>query len=227
MEESPLVEWLYEDNHLLALNKPAGLLSQGDRTGDTNVVVLAKAYLKNKYQKPGNVYIGLVHRLDRPVSGAMILARTSKAAQRLSAAFKERRIEKKYVAIVEGRLPDAGDMADHLYKDTKGGRVHVDALKGKEARLKWQKLGEIGKGTVVGIRLITGRPHQIRCQFAHRGWPVVGDMRYGATGEFDGRSLALHCHELAFQHPVRRTSTTIRADKPPTWPRLPVVAGDW
>lgn len=221
------IEWLYEDNHLLTLCKPAGLLSQADRTGDADVVSLARAYLKVKYDKPGNVYIGLVHRLDRPVSGAMVLARTSKAARRLNDLFSERRVRKKYLAAVEGRLSGNGVMEDAIFKDARTGRVRVDPAKGKLAILKYQSLGHVADHTVVGIELITGRPHQIRCQFAHRGWPLVGDFRYGANYEFDGKNLALHCTELGFQHPVRQIAIKIRAEYPSAWASYAPIADGW
>lgn len=227
MVVSRSVTWLYEDNHLLALCKPAGLLSQADRTGDADVVSLARAYLKAKYEKPGNVYIGLVHRLDRPVSGAMVLARTSKAARRLNDLFSERRVRKKYLAAVEGRLSGNGVMKDAIFKDSSTGRVRVDPVNGKHAILNYHTLGHIADHTIVGVELITGRPHQIRCQFAHRGLPLVGDFRYGANCEFDGKNLALHCVELGFQHPIRQKPTRIRAEYPSAWAMYAPIAVGW
>ena len=221
------MDWLYEDNHLLGLCKPAGLLSQGDRTGDTDVVTLARAYLKEKFNKPGNAYVGLVHRLDRPASGAMVLARTSKAARRLSEAFRARRVQKYYLAVIEGDLSGQGVFEDAIYKDPRTRRVKVDSAKGKQAILKYQVLGQASDQTIVRIELITGRPHQIRCQFAHRGFPLVGDMRYGAKSEFDGANLALHSSELSFQHPVRQAMITIRAEPPQTWGKYANVLGIW
>ncbi|MDE2955788.1 MAG: RluA family pseudouridine synthase [Bacteroidota bacterium] len=219
MANSSGIEWLYEDNHLLGIFKPAGLLSQADRTGDPDVVSLARSYLKIRFNKPGNVYVGLVHRLDRPVSGAMVLARTSKAAGRLSNAFRERRVRKKYLAVLEGRLTGRGVLHNAIHKDTRTGRVSIDPVRGKEAVLQYQVLGGIGQETLVEISLKTGRPHQIRCQFAHKGFPLVGDLRYGAPRQFDGRNLALHCVELAFEHPVRPKTVVIRAALPVTWAR--------
>ncbi len=210
--------WLFEDNHLLTLNKPAGLLSQADITGDPDLVTLARAYLKKKYNKPGNVYIGLVHRLDRPVSGAMVLARTSKAARRLSQAFRDRRIRKEYVVVVEGLIGGGGVMEDYLHKEM--GRAHIvqDEGSGKYSSLRWRALSSDGIVTSVWVELITGRAHQIRCQFAARGFPVLGDARYGARHRFDGRNIALHCCGLTFDHPVARVPVEVKATFPESWP---------
>ena len=209
--------WLFEDNHLLTLNKPAGLLSQADITGDPDVVTLARAYLKKKYNKPGNVYIGLVHRLDRPASGAMVLARTSKAARRLSQAFRDRRIRKEYIVVVEGLIGGSGVMEDYLHKEA--GRAHVvkDERSGKYASLRWRALNSDGEFTSVRVELITGRAHQIRCQFAARGFPVLGDVRYGARYRFDGRNIALHCCCLTFEHPVAGVPVEVKAAFPESW----------
>jgi len=210
--------WLYEDNHLLALNKPPGLLSQSDSTGNPDVLTRAKQYIKEKYNKPGNVYIGLVHRLDRPTSGAMVLARTSKAARRLSHTFRHRQITKRYIAIVEGELSGSGVMEDYLIKEADRAYVHQT---GKLASLKWEAVKYSRNFTVVEVKLISGRAHQIRCQFSHRGYPVLGDIRYGACqviGEHD--CIALHCARLCFQHPVQKKSMEIDATTPEYWNRF-------
>ncbi|MCY4170808.1 MAG: RluA family pseudouridine synthase [Bacteroidetes bacterium] len=207
--------WLYEDNHLLALSKPVGLLSQSDSTGKPDVVSLAKEYIKEKYNKPGNVFIGLVHRLDRPSSGAMILARTSKAARRLSQAFRHRQITKKYMAVVEGNLSGSGMMEDYLVKEAD--RAHI-RQGGKYASLKWESVKSVGNFTVVEIKLITGRAHQIRCQFSHRGYPIMGDIRYGARHTVcESEGIALHCAHLGFQHPVQNREIAIEAVTPESW----------
>jgi len=209
--------WLFEDNHLLTLNKPAGLLSQADITGDPDLVTLARAYLKKKYSKPGNVYIGLVHRLDRPASGAMVLARTSKAARRLSQAFRDRRVTKEYIVVVEGLIEGSGVMEDYLHKEAGRARVVQDERSGKYSSLRWRALNSDGIFTSVGVELITGRAHQVRCQFSARGFPVLGDVRYGARHRFDGRTIALHCCRLTFEHPVARVPLEVNAAFPESW----------
>ncbi len=202
---------------MLALNKPAGLLSQPDHTGEPDLITLTRAWLKDKYSKPGNVYVGLVHRLDKPASGAMVLARTSKAARRMSAAFKARDVEKKYLAVIEGRLTGSGMMEDFLRRMTRPVRTVVDPESGKYAQLYWQAIAHVDGNTVVGVDLITGRPHQIRCQFAHRGHPLLGDRRYGACSTLPGVHLALHCRAIALPHPVRPDPLEIVAPIPASW----------
>lgn len=209
------METLYEDNHLLVVNKPAGLLVQGDKTGDRTLLDEAKAYLKQRHNKPGKVYLGLVHRLDRPVSGIVVLARTSKAASRLSEEIRAGRMEKEYIALVEGRVPDQGDWTDQLKREDQHSRVAEPGEAGKQARLTFTCL-ERKKGFCrVRIQLITGRHHQIRVQFAHRGHPVLGDVRYGSSMPFPDRCLALHAAQVAVKHPVRPEKLVFAA--PPDW----------
>ena len=201
----------------MALSKPSGLLSQADASGDSDVVTCARSYIKAKYNRPGNVFVGLVHRLDRPVSGAMVLARTSKAARRMSAAFRERRVIKEYWAVVEGRLTGSGVMEDRLVTIRRMARVTGDPTAGQSASLHWEA-DEAHRGiTAVRIRLITGRRHQIRCQFAHRGMPIVGDLHYGATRSVPGREIALHARKLMLDHPVAREPLQIVAPLPHSW----------
>ena len=212
------MEVLYLDNHLLVVVKPAGLLAQADRTGDDDLLTQGKVFLKEKFNKPGNVFLGLVHRLDRPVSGAMVLARTSKAAGRLSEAFRERRVEKRYVAIVEGRLHGAGEREDYLLKENERVRIVAPGHpKGKRAVLRWRALGEEDGLSLVEVDLLTGRAHQVRVQLAALCTPILGDFRYGATRELDGRNLALHAYRLAFEHPVRREPLGFSALPPASW----------
>lgn len=208
----------YLDNHLLVVNKPAGMLSQADRTGDTDLLTHAKAFLKERFDKPGNVFVGLVHRLDRPASGLMVLARTSKAAARLTEQFRQRTPDKRYLALVEGRHDGAGHCVDYLVKEDQQVRV-VEAShpKAKRAELTWRALASRDGRTLVSVRLQTGRPHQIRVQLSHRGMPLVGDLRYGAKQEFDGRNLALHCYHLAVDHPTRRERMTWQQAPSATW----------
>ncbi|MBO6577125.1 MAG: RNA pseudouridine synthase [Rhodothermales bacterium] len=212
-------EVVHLDNHLLVVVKPAGMLSQEDSTGDVDVVSWAKGYLKERFNKPGNVFVGLVHRLDRPASGLMVLARTSKAAGRLAEAFKARRVEKRYLALVEGFPSDSGRAEDHLLKEKRGVKVVKPGRTGaKRAVLTWRLLGAMRGQALVEVELETGRAHQIRAQLAHRGFPLVGDLRYGAKQEFDGRNLALHAYQLGLEHPVRREPVAWTSPPDRRWP---------
>src|SRR5262245_21974189 len=178
------IEVLYEDNHCLAVNKPAGVPCQGDESGAETLVDLAGRYLKQRYGKPGNVYVGLVHRLDRPTSGVVLLARTSKAAGRLSAQFREGAVEKVYWAIVEG-VPavDGGTWEDRLEKDRRANQSRVLAESGgggKAARVDFRVLGRWPGAAWLELRPSTGRSHQLRVQLASRELPIAGDLKYGA-----------------------------------------------
>ena len=211
---------LYLDNHLLVVDKPAGTLSQGDRTGDEDLVTWAKAFLKERFDKPGNVFVGLVHRLDRPVSGVLVLARTSKAAGRLSDQFRRRQPDKRYLAVVEGLLRGDGLATDWLVKGDTGTvrRVSEATAGAKEARLRWRALASDGRRTLVEVELLTGRAHQIRVQLAGLRAPIVGDLRYGASGPLgDGRGIALHAASLTVEHPTLRESMTWTAAPPARW----------
>ena len=174
---------IYEDNHLLVVNKPAGQLVQGDQTGRTTLLEEAKAWLKEKYNKPGKVFLGLVHRLDRPASGVVVLARTTKAASRLSEEIRSRRPRKTYWAQVAGEVPPQGQFIDQLERDEFNSRV-VAAPAGKEARLSYKRLNYGDGVSLVEIALETGRHHQIRVQFSHRGFLILGDRRYGSKQAF-------------------------------------------
>ncbi len=194
------IDVLYEDNHCLVVNKPAGLLSQADVTGDSCLVAWAHDYLKARYQKPGNVYVGLVHRLDRPTSGALVLARTSKAASRLSEQFRSGKVTKVYWAIVEGQpeLPE-GQWDDLLEKDHRINRVRrldEPTAEGQMARVHYRVMKRGGSLCKLELRPATGRSHQLRVQLAGRGLPIVGDRKYGAATRLDAedgnRRIALH-----------------------------------
>lgn len=215
----PDLDVVYLDNHLLAIAKPPGLLSQADRTGDPDVVTLGKRYLKTRFNKPGNVFLGLVHRLDRPASGLMVLARTSKAAARLAEQFKRRTVQKRYILLVEGELRGAGLKQDFLVKNKGHVRVVPEGTAGaKRAELQWRSIACRDRLTLVEVQLKTGRAHQIRVQLAHLGHPILGDFRYGARRELDGRNLALHAYHLAVTHPTKRERIGWSAAPPPSWP---------
>jgi 23S rRNA pseudouridine1911/1915/1917 synthase len=224
---------LFEDNHCLAVNKPAGLLSQGDSSGDSSLVDLATFYLKTRYKKPGNVYVGLLHRLDRPTSGVVLLAKTSKAAGRLSDQFRAGTISKLYWAIVEGEPRDQeGEWVDLLEKDTRQNRSGVvleDSSTSKEARVAFRVLERWGRFAELELRPATGRSHQLRVQLARRGLPIVGDGKYGATTPLkalDGRfRIALHARQLTFTHPTRPEAISVDAPVPADWPEL--STGRW
>jgi 23S rRNA pseudouridine1911/1915/1917 synthase len=217
---------VFEDNHCLAVNKPAGLLSQGDISGDPNLVELAANYLRTRYGKPGNVYVGLLHRLDRPTSGVVLLAKTSKAASRLSAQFRAGSIIKIYWAMVEGTPQSQhGEWVDLLAKDTRQNRSAVlaeDEPAAKVARVSFQVLDHEKGVTKLELRPSTGRSHQLRVQLAERGMPIVGDTKYGARSRLraaDGRSrIALHARRLIFTHPTRREEIVVDAPVPADWP---------
>jgi len=220
---------LYEDNHLLAVYKPAGLLVQGDETGDPTLLEAAKAWLKNKYAKPGNVFLGLVHRLDRPVAGVLLFAKTSKAASRLAAQFREGRVEKIYRAVVEGRPEPAEDtLGGFLVKDRELNRsrlAQAETPGAKEVVLDYRVLGSAKGVSLVEIVPKTGRSHQIRVQLAGAGCPVVGDVKYGATNAFENGRIALYARVLRVTHPTRDEQVEVGADPPPGWPWPPEQAG--
>ena len=193
---------LYEDNHVIVVEKPVNVLSQGDNTGDISLLDMVKEYVKEKYNKPGNVYIGLVHRLDRPVGGIMVFARTSKAASRLSKQVSEHNFSKKYLAIVSGKLEKESDrFVDHLKKIDNGNTIIC--RDGKKSILSYKVINysKENDASLVEIQLETGRHHQIRVQFASRGHYLLGDQRYGVQ---DRTQIALFACELEFIHPVTK-----------------------
>ena len=210
---------LHEDNHCLALNKPAGLLTMGDHTGEPTLVDVARDYLREKYQKPGNVFVGVVHRLDRPVSGVVLFARTSKGASRLSEQFRVHSVEKTYLALVEGSVTARqGDLHDRLVKDRERNVVTVARVGeiGQECVLSFERLDRFGRFTLLEIRPETGRSHQIRVQLASRGWPIVGDRKYGSQQHIDG-FIALHASSLTFAHPTTKEPLTVSSPQPEEW----------
>jgi len=217
------LEVLFEDNHLLAVDKPAGLLVQGDRSGDATLLETAGAYLKEKYGKPGNVYLGLVHRLDRNVSGVVLLARTSKAAGRLSRQFREGTVTKVYRAVTAGRpSPAAGELKSWLAAKGDGQGVTRAGWEpfreARESLLLYQVLESLGEWSQVEVRPVTGRRHQIRAQFALSGHPLAGDVKYGSARRLPDHRIALHALSLTVSHPVGGESLTITAPLPSDWP---------
>jgi len=210
------LEVLYEDNHLIVVYKPANILSQGDITGDKDMLTLIKEYLKEKYNKPGNVYLGLVHRLDRPVEGVMVFAKTSKAASRLSKQIQNHEFNKQYLAIINGTLKEKnGEFRDYLTKLENGNTIVTDSKNGKESILKYNVLKEENNLSLVNIELITGRHHQIRVQFASRNHPLIGDQRYGKQ---DNKQICLCSYKLSFLHPTTKERLTFeRYPKGNSW----------
>ena len=196
---------LYEDNHLIVVEKKPNVLSQSDVTGDMDLLTMVKSYVKEKYDKPGNVYIGLVHRLDRPVGGVMVFARTSKAAKRLNEQIKNHEFNKTYVAVLDGILKKEKDeLVNYLYKDSKTGISKVvdkHFTGGKLSKLNYEVMGYYKNNTIVKVKLITGRHHQIRLQFKALGYPLYGDQLYGKE---NNEQIRLYAYLLAFNHPVTK-----------------------
>ena len=203
---------LYEDNHIIVVEKPINVLSQGDSTGDISLMDMIKDYIKVKYHKPGNVYLGLVHRLDRPVGGVMVFARSSKAASRLCKIFQEHLVDKRYMAIVHGKLDhDKGEFVDYIEKGIDG--KSIISPNGKRAILEYEVISYSKKDdcSLVSISLRTGRHHQIRIQFASRGHYLLGDQRYGVL---DNTQISLFCYYLSFNHPVSKEKMEFRLPIP-------------
>jgi len=202
-EESMPIRILYEDNHLIAVFKPAGVLTQGDNSGDACLMDDVKKYLKEKYKKPGNVFLGLLHRLDRPVSGIVLFAKTSKGASRLSEQIRNHQIKKEYTALVEGALKEKkGVLENYLLHDEKTNKAKIfdqPTPGAQKAKLSFEMTGKKGNNTLVKIDLETGRHHQIRAQFAHLGHPIVGDVKYGAKSARPAGAIALCATGLEFK----------------------------
>jgi len=209
---------LYEDNHLLIVNKAAGTLTQGDNTGDIPLGDIAKSYIKEKYKKPGEVYLGVVHRLDRPVSGVVVLARTSKALERMNALFRERETEKTYWAIV-AKKPGAteGTLIHWLMKDEQKNKTTFyskETAGALRSELRYKFLAQVNNLFLLEIKPVTGRSHQIRVQLSAMGCPIKGDLKYGDKDAGDGISISLHAINIGFVHPVKKQLLNIYAPAP-------------
>jgi 23S rRNA pseudouridine1911/1915/1917 synthase len=217
---------IYEDNHLLAVDKPAGLATMGTPPGKPTLLDLAKLYVKDHYNKPGNVYLGVISRLDAPVTGVVLLARTSKAARRLTEQFRSRTVGKTYWTIVEGLVrSSSGKCVNWLVKDERHRRMHVvdkTVAGAKEARLSYRRLAKLDGLTLLEVQLETGRKHQIRLQLSHIGHPVLGDRKYGARMKFPN-GIALHSHTLRLTHPVRDEPLELESPLPPSWAKFGVA----
>ena len=214
---------IYEDNHIIVVEKVPNIPSQADKTGDVDMLSLVKDYIKEKYNKPGNVYLGLVHRLDRPVGGIMIFAKTSKAASRLSNEVREKVFKKKYLAVVDGKIEEEkGTLEDYLYKDQRNNIskvVNKDKKNAKIAKLDYEvlKYNKIKDLSLVKINLHTGRHHQIRVQLSNFGHSIFGDQKYGKRGK--GKQIALWAYELTIKHPTTKEEMTFKD--------LPEPKGTW
>ncbi len=214
---------VYEDNHLLIVNKDSGILTQGDKTNDLALPDLAKDYLRVKYDKPGNIFCGVVHRLDRPVSGLVILAKTSKALERMNELFQKRKINKVYWAVVDKKPKEReGKLVNWLSKDNNKNIVTAydyEAPNTQKAELKYKYIGEINKNHLIEVTPLTGRPHQIRVQLAYMGCPIKGDLKYGSPRPGRDGRIYLHARLLNFIHPIKNEPIICMAGLPndPFW----------
>jgi 23S rRNA pseudouridine1911/1915/1917 synthase len=213
---------LYEDNHLIAVNKPAGILVHSDETGDITMAEMVKGYIKRKYNKPGDVFLGVIHRLDRPVSGVLIFARTSKALVRMNQLLKDHLINKSYHAVTSFRPREIEERLTHfILKDTAKNisKALTSQKKGaKKAILDYELIREIDHNILLNINPITGRSHQIRAQLKAIGTPIIGDLKYGYPTPNKDKSICLHCRSMSFIHPVLKKEITIKA----AYPKLPI-----
>lgn len=209
---------LYEDNHIIVVNKASGEIVQGDKTGDTPLVETVRAYIKEKYNKPGNVFCGLTHRLDRPVSGVVIFAKTSKALERINNMLQKHEIKKTYWAIVKNTPKQAeGTLVNYLVRNEKQNKSYAyttEKPNSKRAELNYKVIGKSDRYTLLEVNLITGRHHQIRCQLAAMGCPIKGDLKYGFDRSNPDGSISLHARSVEFTHPVSKEIIHVEAPTP-------------
>jgi 23S rRNA pseudouridine1911/1915/1917 synthase len=214
------IQVIYEDNHLIAINKPAGWLVQGDETGDLPLTEFVKDYIKRRYNKPGEVFLGVIHRLDRPVSGVVVYARTSKGLARMNKLFQDRMVQKEYVAVVENRPQELeGTLVHYLSKNKERNITNAfnkQRYKNtKRSELSYKYIGGLADHHLLHIRPITGRSHQIRVQLSKMGCPIKGDKKYGASKfNTDSGVIHLHSNKLSFIHPIKKEPVVIEADVP-------------
>lgn len=212
------MEVLYEDNHIIIVNKAVGEIVQGDKTGDTPLSEILKQWIKEKYAKPGNVFCGVVHRIDRPVSGTVIFAKTSKALSRLNQMLREGKIHKTYYALVEGKPSEpAGRLEDMLVSDgrtNKTYRARPGQADAKKSVLEYSTVAEGERYTLLEVKLLTGRKHQIRAQLSLLGHPIKGDLKYGARRSNRDGGISLHARRIEFEHPVSHIPISVEAPLP-------------
>lgn len=219
---------LYEDNHIIIIDKAPGEIVQGDKTGDTPLSETVKAYLKEKYAKPGNVFCGVVHRIDRPVGGVVVFAKTSKALERLNRMLRDGEIHKTYLAIVQGLPEKDSDTLTHFITSTERNNksyAHQDQVPGsKKAVLQYEVVARGERYSLLRVNLLTGRKHQIRVQLSAIGHPIKGDLKYGATRSNPDGSISLNAHRIEFVHPVSKTKVDVTAPMPEYEPLFAILS---
>ena len=216
---------IYIDNHLIAVTKPAGLLTQPDRNTNESLIDQTRQWIKEKYNKPNNIFLGLVHRLDRNVSGVVLFARTSKAASRLSKQFREGIPKKYYKAIVLGKLEREHNTLVHYLRKEKTLKTTIfprEAPTAKRSELSYEVIYSLEKKSLIEVSLSTGRFHQIRAQMAFIGHPIIGDVKYGAPESLPNQEIALHAHKLVFNHPISNEEITLTSPQPKTWEQFEI-----
>jgi 23S rRNA pseudouridine1911/1915/1917 synthase len=210
---------LYEDNHLLVVDKPAGVLTQSDKSGEDCLLEMCRRYIRESCDKKGNVFLGMVHRLDRPVCGVIVFAKTSKAASRLSSQIRKSEMEKIYHGVVEGFLEGEGVLEDYLVRaGDKTLKAEVSEPEAKQAILKYRSLHATVEKSLIEITLVTGRKHQIRAQLSQTGHPVLGDSKYGSVFDMGKDKIALMSYSLTLKHPTREEILSFTASEPDWWP---------